>query len=68
MIRTVVACIAVGLLAGSPAAGQAVFKSAHHDFRVMTVGHGLVNPWRPSGDLELRAPQPAGARRSPGDR
>ncbi len=54
MIRTAVACIAVGLLGGSPAEGQEVFKSAHHDFRVVTVADGLVNPWSmawlPGGD------------------
>ena len=55
MIRTAVACIAVGLLGGSPAEGQEVFKSAHHDFRVVTVADGLVNPWSmawlPGGDM-----------------
>ena len=47
MIRTALARIAVGLvlLAGSPVAGQEVFRSAYHDFRVVTVADGLVNPW-----------------------
>ena len=47
---------AVGILfAGSPVVGQEVFKSAHHDFRVVTVADGLVNPWSiawlPEGDM-----------------
>ena len=57
MIRTVLALGAVGLvlLVGSAAAGQEDFKSAHHDFRVVTVADGLVNPWSmtwlPGGDM-----------------
>ena len=57
MIRTVLALGAVGLvlLVGSAAAGQEDFKSAHHDFRVLTVADGLVNPWSmtwlPGGDM-----------------
>ena len=55
MNRTVAACIAIGLLAGSPADGQALFKSAQHDFRVVTVADALVNPWSmawlPGGDM-----------------
>jgi glucose/arabinose dehydrogenase len=54
-MRTVAACIAIGLLAGSPADGQGLFKSAQHDFRVVTVADGLVNPWSmawlPGGDM-----------------
>ena len=55
VIRTTSACVAVALLAGSPVAGQEVFKSAHYDFRVVTVADGLVNPWSmawlPQGDM-----------------
>ena len=55
MIRTTSACVAVALLAGSPVAGQELFKSAHYDFRVVTVADGLVNPWSmawlPQGDM-----------------
>ena len=57
MIRTALALIAVGLvqLAGRPVAGQEVFRSAYHDFRVVTVADGLVNPWSmtwlPGGDM-----------------
>ena len=55
MTRTVATCIAIGLLAGRPADGQDMFKSAHHDFRVVTVADGLVNPWSmawlPGGDM-----------------
>ena len=57
MIRTVLALGAVGLvlLVGSSAAGQEDFKSAHHDFRVVAVADGLVNPWSmtwlPGGDM-----------------
>ena len=47
---------AVGIvLAGSPVVGQEVFRSAYHDFRVVTVADGLVNPWSmawlPDGDM-----------------
>ena len=55
MMRTVATCIAIGLLAGRPADGQDIVKSAHHDFRVVTVADGLVNPWSmawlPGGDM-----------------
>ena len=57
MIRTAWALTVVGLvlLAGSPVSGQEVFRSAHHDFRVVTVADGLVNPWSmawlPGGDM-----------------
>ena len=56
MIRTAFVLTALGLvlLAGRPVAGQEVFRSAHHDFRVVTVADGLVNPWSmawlPGGD------------------
>ena len=55
VIRTISTCIGVALLTGSPAAGQDLFRSAHHDFRVVTVADGLVNPWSmawlPGGDM-----------------
>ena len=55
MIRTVSACIVLALATGSPVAAQEVSRSAHHDFRVVTVADGLVNPWSmawlPGGDL-----------------
>ncbi len=55
MIRTAVALIALVLVAGNPVAGQDVFRSAYHDFRVVTVADGLVHPWSmawlPGGDL-----------------
>ena len=57
MIRTALVLAVVGLvlLAGSPVAGQEVFRSAHHDFRVVTIADGLVNPWSmawlPGGDM-----------------
>jgi len=57
MIRAIVASAAVGivLLSGNLSAGQDVFKSAFHDFRLTTVADGLVNPWSmawlPSGDM-----------------
>jgi aldose sugar dehydrogenase len=44
------------LLVAAPAAAQArVYKSAHHDFRVVTVAEGLEHPWAiaflPGGDI-----------------
>ncbi len=57
MIRATVASAAVGvvLLTGNLTAGQEVFKSASHDFRLTTVADGLVNPWSmawlPEGDM-----------------
>ena len=57
MIRTASALTAISLvlLGGSPAAGQPVVKSAYHDFRLVTVADGLVNPWSmawlPGGDM-----------------
>ena len=57
MIRTVSTLTAMGLvlLAGPPAFAQPVVRSATHDFRVVTVADGLVNPWSmswlPEGDM-----------------
>ncbi|UCC24121.1 MAG: PQQ-dependent sugar dehydrogenase [Gemmatimonadales bacterium] len=43
------------LLAASPALGQDVHRTAYHDYRVVTVADGLVNPWSiaflPGGDM-----------------
>ena len=56
MIRTAVACAAAGwLLAANPTAAQEVQRSAHHDFRTVTVADGLDVPWSiawlPDGDM-----------------
>lgn len=55
--RTPVALVALLLLAGPVTAEgqQAVHRSALHDYRVVTVAEGLVNPWSmaflPGGDM-----------------
>jgi glucose/arabinose dehydrogenase len=58
MLRTPVALLAAGLLLSvvAPACAQEpVLRSAHHDYRVVTVADGLVNPWSmaflPGGDM-----------------
>jgi glucose/arabinose dehydrogenase len=56
MVRQVVTFAALSTLAASPALAQGkVFKSAAHDYRVVTVVEGLVNPWSmawlPNGDM-----------------
>ena len=56
MIRTAVACAAVGwVLAGNQTAAQEVLRSAYHDFRAVTVADGLDVPWSvawlPDGDM-----------------
>jgi glucose/arabinose dehydrogenase len=57
MIRMASVLTVIGLimLAGGPVAGQQPTRSAYHDFRVVTVADGLVNPWSmawlPGGDL-----------------
>ncbi len=56
MTRTLVAsAVGMVLLTGNLSAGQEVFKSALHDFRLTTVADGLVNPWSmawlPDGDM-----------------
>ena len=59
MVRTPVRIfIAVGLLLSvvTPVLGQApVLRSANHDYRVVTVAEGLMNPWAiaflPGGDI-----------------
>lgn len=46
--------IAVALLGGIQLSGQSVFRSAYHDYRVVTFVDGLVQPWSiaflPGGD------------------
>ena len=59
MVRTPVSVfISVGLLlsVATPVLGQApVLRSAHHDYRVVKVAEGLINPWAiaflPGGDI-----------------
>ncbi|MXX69627.1 MAG: PQQ-dependent sugar dehydrogenase, partial [Gemmatimonadales bacterium] len=56
MIRTAVACAALAwVLAGSQTFAQEVRRSAHHDFRAVTVADGLDVPWSvawlPDGDM-----------------
>ena len=59
MVRTTARIfIAVGLLLSvvTPVLGQApVLRSAHHDYRVVKVADGLINPWSmaflPGGDM-----------------
>lgn len=56
MRRTVLKVVALFALIASPAAGQGtVYKSAQHDFRVVPVVDGLMNPWSiaflPDGDM-----------------
>jgi len=49
------AVVAVALLRAAPGAAQEIHKSALHDFRVVTVAEGLINPWAmaflPDGDI-----------------
>ena len=60
MIRTGLAVAACSTLLAAPVLGQApgeatTLKSLHHDYRVVTVAEGLVNPWSmaflPGGDI-----------------
>jgi aldose sugar dehydrogenase len=57
MARTVVSLLVVGVALGGGTwvSGDAVFRSAHHDYRVVTVVDGLVQPWSiaflPGGDI-----------------
>jgi aldose sugar dehydrogenase len=57
MTRRVVSVLAAGLAlsAGTLVSGDTVFKSALHDYRVVTVAEGLVLPWSiaflPGGDM-----------------
>jgi aldose sugar dehydrogenase len=58
MLRSALRVAAVSLLLTAPALAQSnnnVQRSVHHDYRVVTVAEGLVNPWSmaflPNGDL-----------------
>ena len=58
MIRTSLALTAAGLFlcVATPTSGQSqVYRSAYHDYRIVTVADGLVNPWSmaflPGGDM-----------------
>jgi glucose/arabinose dehydrogenase len=57
MMRMFSALLAVGVVVwgGARVSGQAVFKSTHHDYRVVTVVDALVQPWSiaflPGGDM-----------------
>lgn len=56
MTRTLVSLLAIGfvLSRGILVSGDTVFKSAHHDYRLVTVVEALVQPWSiaflPGGD------------------
>lgn len=56
MVRTLFSMVAVGifLLAGTRVSGDTVFRSAQHDYRVVTYIDALVQPWSiaflPGGD------------------
>jgi glucose/arabinose dehydrogenase len=62
MIRTSLSCLAVGLalsvvtlISGDTVSGDTIFRSAYHDYRVVTVVEALVQPWSiaflPDGDV-----------------
>lgn len=58
MYRIAMALVFGGLLLATPTAGTAqddVYGSAYHQYRVVTVAEGLVNPWSmawlPNGDM-----------------
>lgn len=56
MLRQALALAVLAIVAPVPALAQGrVYKSAEHDFRVVTVVEGLVNPWSiafvPGGDM-----------------
>lgn len=56
MFRPSLALVALAVVSPLPAAAQGkVYKSAEHDYRVVTVVDGLVNPWSiaflPGGDM-----------------
>jgi glucose/arabinose dehydrogenase len=54
MTRMFVSGVALGLVMANSAIAQTVQRSAQHDYRVVTVAEGLVQPWAiawlPSGD------------------
>jgi glucose/arabinose dehydrogenase len=46
MLRTVLTAVVAGVaLLGVQVSGQSAFRSALHDYRVVTVADGLVQPW-----------------------
>ena len=56
MVRTVSSAVVAGVvLLGVQVSGQSVQRSALHDYRVVTVAEGLVQPWSmaflPGGDM-----------------
>ncbi len=56
MIRIALWSAALAAVLSSPALGQAtVYRSAQHDFRIVPVAEGLMNPWSmaflPGGDI-----------------
>ncbi len=57
MPRTLLTSLAVALVlsGGTEVSGDTVFRSAYHDYRVVTVADGLVQPWSiaflPGGDM-----------------
>lgn len=57
MARSLLTTVALGLLLGVPAglSAQTEFRSAFHDYRVVTVVDGLMHPWGmvwlPNGDM-----------------
>src|SRR5687768_13150827 len=57
MARTLVSLLAVGIIlpGATLLSNDTVFKSAHHDYRIVTVADGLVQPWSiaflPGGDM-----------------
>ncbi|MGI8842628.1 MAG: hypothetical protein ACR2HZ_02940 [Gemmatimonadaceae bacterium] len=61
--------LALGLVTAVPAsllAQEAAHRSTHHDYRVVTVAAGLVNPWSiaflPGGDMLVTEPGRAAAK------
>lgn len=55
MIRCGIGVLAATVLAAPAVAQGPVYRSAEHDYRVVTVAEGLINPWSiaflPGGDL-----------------
>lgn len=55
MVRTLTASAAAIFLLAAPSRAQEIHRTAEHDYRVVTVADGLVNPWSmaflPGGDM-----------------
>ena len=57
MFRTLLKLTGLGLVAtlATSAVAQTTFSSAHHDYRIVSVAEGLVQPWSmswlPGGDM-----------------